>query len=89
MEEKAKAVRTAIVLDFSLQSTQFYSDDPESHRLLPIDRIPQSADDWWGERLLRKGVPVEDIGFLAQVLNPIRNERLSAEDITRSGYLDV
>lgn len=89
IEEKARAVRDAIAIDFSLQSVPFYADDPESHKLLPIDQVPQSEDDWWAERLLRKGVPLEELEFLVQVLNPDPNERLSAEDIIRSGHLDV
>jgi hypothetical protein len=89
MEEKAKAVRNAIAMDFSLQSVPFYADDPESLKLLPANQVPQSEDDWWAERLLRKGVPVEELEFLVQVLNPDPNERLSAEDIIRSGHLDV
>jgi len=84
IEEKAKAVRNAIAQDLSLQSIPFYKDDPESRGLLPTDQAPQSEDDRWGERLLRKGVPAEDIEFLVEVLNPDPNERLSAEDIIRS-----
>jgi protein kinase len=78
-----------IAQDFSLKSIQFYTDDPESYKLLPTDQVLQCEHDWWGERLLRKGVPAEDIEFLAQVLNPDPNERLSAEDIIRSGYLEL
>lgn len=82
-------MRDAIAHDFSLRSIPFYTDDPESRKLLSTHQVPQSEDDWWGERLLRKGTPAEDIEFLVKVLNPDPNERLSAEDIIRSGYLEV
>jgi hypothetical protein len=78
-----------IARDFLLHLIPFYTDDKESLKLLPSKILPQSDDNWWGERLLRKGVLPEDIEFLVQVLNPDPNERLSAEDIIPSGYLEV
>lgn len=82
-------MRSMIAQDFSLQSLKFYTDNPESSKLLPTYQHIQSEDDWWGERLLRKGVAVEDIEFLIPVLNPDPNERLSAEDIIRNEYLEI
>jgi hypothetical protein len=78
-----------IACDFSLHSIPFYTDDQESLKLLPSNNLPQSDDDWWGERLLRKGVLAEDIEFLVQVLNPDPTQRVSAEDIIRSSYLEI
>ena len=88
IEEKTKTVRDAIVRDFSLQSIPFYTDDAESCKLLPSEPKLQSDDDWWCERLLRKGVPAEEVAFLIEVLVPDPTERLSAEEIIQSGYLD-
>jgi hypothetical protein len=56
--------------DFSLHLMPFYTDDQESLKLLPRKILPQSEDDSWCARLLRKGVLPEDIEFLAQILNP-------------------
>lgn len=89
LKEKAKAVRDAIAEDFSLQCVQFYQDDADSHKLLPIGQMPRRENDGWGERLLRKGVSPEDIQFLVQVLNPDPSERPGAAKILRTGYLDV
>jgi hypothetical protein len=88
LEEKTKTVRDAIARDFSLHSVPFYANDPESCKLLPSEPKLSDDDDWWCERLLRKGVPVGEIAFLVEVLVPDPNERLSAEEIIRSEYLD-
>lgn len=78
-----------IAWDLSSKSIPFSTDGPESYKLLPIDQVLRCEDDWWGGRLLRKGVPAEDIQFLVQVLDPDPNERLSAEDIVHNGCLEL
>ncbi len=78
-----------MALDFSLHSVPFYTDDPKSCKPLPNDTVLRAENDWWGDRLLRKGVDAKDVEFLVQVLNPDPNERLSAEDIIRSEYLEI
>jgi hypothetical protein len=88
LKETTKAVRDAIAQDFSLHLIPFYANDPESCKLLPSEPKLPGDDDWWCERLLRKGVPVREIAFLVEVLVPDPTERLSAEEIIRSGYLD-
>jgi hypothetical protein len=55
---------------------------------MPTDQTPLNEETWWGARLQAKAVPGEDISFLAKVLDPDPKERLSAEEIIRSGYLD-
>ncbi|KAF2436215.1 kinase-like protein [Tothia fuscella] len=89
MEEKTDAVRGMIAQDFDLKSLPFYTDDARSSKLLPTDQPPQKEEDWWGERLLRKGVAAEEIAFLINVLDPDPRERPSAEEIIRSGYLEI
>jgi male germ cell-associated kinase len=88
LEEKSKAVRERIAQDFSLKSIPFYRDDSQSYILLSDIPELQSDDDLWCNILVRKGVPVEEIAFLADVLIPDPTERLSAKEIIRSGYLD-
>jgi protein kinase len=88
LKQKAEAVRNALAQDFSLHTIPFYTDDPESPKLLPTDQL-QDENNWWGERLFQKGVPAEEIAFLAEVLNPDPNQRPSAADIMHYGILDA
>jgi protein kinase len=88
IDERNKAVRDPMAVDFSLAEVPFYVDNAECRKLLPTGLAPPNEETWFGARLHAKGVPEEDIAFLVEILNPDPNERLSAEEIIRSGYLD-
>jgi len=87
LEDKEKAVRTAIAYDFNLHEIPLYAEDERSRALLPPK--DKGEDDHWSYRLYRKGVQMDDIEFLLQILNPVPNERWTAADISRCGYLDI
>lgn len=72
-----------------MKSIRLYTDSPENNILLPTNQVPQSDDNWWGKRLLQKGIAAEDVEFLVRVLDPDPNKRLSAADLIGSGYLEV
>jgi protein kinase len=88
MEEKASAVREAIAHDFALPSVPFYSEHEETKKLLPPANSVDD-NDWWGEKLYRKGISPEDLQFLVNVLHPDPSERATAAEIVRSGYLEI
>jgi len=86
LEEKAKAVRDAIAVDFDLHSHSLYAEDPKGRALLPPPQ-PEMAYKW-AEAMMDKGVAEEDIQFLANTLNPLPGARFTTVEIMESGYLD-
>lgn len=86
LEEKTKAVRDRIAIDFNLASVPFYSEDEQSAKLLPE---PQPEEAYlWANNLVENGVAGEDVQFLAEVLHPDPDARLDVREILESGYLD-
>ena len=82
-------VRTAMAFDFELHSIPYYADDEQSWTLLPPKDDYRIDSERWVERLLCKGVAVDDVDFLFHILNPDPAERWTAEDIVSCGYLEV
>ena len=89
LEDKAQAVRTAMVFDFNLHSIPYYAEDEQSRILLPSKDKSSADSEDWVERLFRKGIAADDVEFLFQVLNPDPAERWTAKDIVSCGYLEV
>jgi hypothetical protein len=89
MEEETRAVRDNMANEFLLHEIPYYSEDKRVAKLLPLESEKRNSLDWWGEKLLQKGVAAQDIEFLVQVLNPDARERWTAADIAKSGYLEV
>jgi hypothetical protein len=87
LKDKEKALRTAIAYDFNLHKIPLYAEDEQSQALLP-PKDKRRKDDWI-YRLCDKGLGVNDIQFLFQILNPVPNERWTAGEIAGCGYLDT
>lgn len=87
LDEKTKAARDAMAVDFDLHSLPLYADDAKSQAMLPPAR-PEMAYKW-AEAMMAKGVSGEDIQFLANTLNPLPGARFTTVEILESGYLDV
>jgi hypothetical protein len=86
LEERTKAVRDQLAIDFYLGSVPMYAEDEQCAALLPI---PQPEEAYmWANSMVEKGVLGEDIQFLVGVLNPDPNARLTVREILESGYLD-
>lgn len=86
LDDRTKAARDAIAVDFDLHSLPLYADDAKSRAMLPPAR-PEMAYKW-AEAMMAKGVPGEDIQFLANTLNPLPKARFTTVEILESGYLD-
>ena len=89
LEVKAQTVRTAMAFDFNLHSIPCYAEDEQSRALLPSKDESSADSEGWAERLLRKGIAVDDVEFLFRVLNPDPAERWTAEDIVSCRYLEI
>lgn len=87
LQQAAQTVRAAIAHDFDLFNCALYQDDQECLADVPR-KVPDSKREHWTAKLLRKGVPEEDVSFVFTILNPDPRERWTAEDIIRSGFLD-
>ncbi|KAK2768252.1 hypothetical protein FQN54_000104 [Arachnomyces sp. PD_36] len=87
LEEKTTAVRNKLAIDFDLASVPMYSQDEQCAKLLP----PPQPDEayMWANTMVEKGVAGEDIQFLAGVLNPDPDARLTVREILESGYLET
>ncbi|KAK2764817.1 hypothetical protein FQN53_006945 [Emmonsiellopsis sp. PD_33] len=86
LEDKTKAIRNKLAIDFDLASVPFYAEDKECTKMLPS---PQPEEAYmWANDMVEKGVAGEDIQFLVGVLNPDPNARLTVSEILESGYLD-
>ncbi|KKZ66080.1 hypothetical protein EMCG_08145 [[Emmonsia] crescens] len=86
LEDKTKAVRDKLAIDFDLASIPFYAEDKECAEKLPS---PQPEEAYmWANDMVEKGVAGEDIQFLVGVLNPDPNARLTVPEILESGYLE-
>ncbi len=85
LEEKIKAVRDAMAVDFDLHSHPMYAEHPAAHAMLPPPQ-PEMAYQW-AEAMMEKGVAEEDIQFLANTLSPLPGARFTAAEIIESGYL--
>ncbi|KAK2830997.1 hypothetical protein FQN49_007106 [Arthroderma sp. PD_2] len=86
LREKSKAVRNTLAIDFDLASIPFYADDEQCAKLLP----PPQPDEayMWANTMVENGVAGEDIQFLATVLNPDPDARLTVREVLESGYLE-
>jgi len=67
----------------------YYAEDEHSRHFLPRQKVELKDEAWWGEKLLQKGIALEDVEFLVQVLHPDPTQRPTAEDIIRSNFLEV
>lgn len=86
-DEKTKAARDAIAVDFELHALPLYADDAKSQAMLPPAR-PEMAYKW-AATMIDKGVPQEDLRFLANTMNPLPGARFTTVEILESGYLDI
>ncbi|KAK4241399.1 protein kinase [Achaetomium macrosporum] len=86
-EEKIKAVRDALAIDFELHSLPFYTEDARARELLPPPQAEQAYK--WTEDMFDKGIAQEDIQFLANVLNPLPRARDTTVEILESRYLEI
>lgn len=87
LEDKTKAVRDKLAIDFDLASIPFYAEDKECTKILPSPR-PEEAY-MWANDMVEKGISGEDIQFLVGVLNPDPNARLMAPEILESGIWNI
>ncbi len=87
LDEKTRATRDAMAVDFDLHSLPLYADDAKAHAMLPPAR-PEMAYKW-AEAMMAKGIPGEDIQLLANTLNPLPGARFTTVEILESGYLDL
>ncbi len=85
LDEKTKAARDAMAVDFDLHSLALYADDAKSQAMLPPPR-PEMAYKW-AEAMMAKGFSGEDIQFRANTLNPLPGARFTTVEILESGYL--
>lgn len=86
LEEKRKAVRDKLEIDFDLASVHLYAEDKQCAELLP----PPSPEEayMWANDMVEKGVAGEDIQFLVEVLHTDPEARLTVREILESGYLE-
>ncbi|TQN71775.1 Mitogen-activated protein kinase 8 [Colletotrichum shisoi] len=87
LEEKTRAVRDGLAVDFDLHSVPFYARDERCRALLPPPRPDEAY--MWANSMVEKGVSGEDIQFLVEVLHPDPACRLSVREILESGYFEV
>jgi hypothetical protein len=87
LEEKTKAARDAVAIDFELHSLPFYVEDAKSRAMLPPPQPDKAYK--WAEAMMDKGVAGEDIQFLANTLNPLPGARFTTVEILESGYLEI
>jgi hypothetical protein len=85
LEEKTEAIRDKLAVDFDLVSVPFYAEDEQCAQMLPPAQ-PEEAY-MWANSMVEKGVAGEDVQFLAGVLNPDPEARLTVREILESGYL--
>lgn len=86
LEDRAKAIRDKLAVDFDLASVLFYAEDEGCSKCLPS---PQPGKTYmWANDMFEKGVAGEDILFLVEVLHPDPNARLTVREILESGYLE-
>lgn len=86
LEDKTRAVRDKLAIDFDLASVPFYAEDRECAKRLPS---PQPEEAYmWANDMIEKGVAHEDIQFLVGVLHLDPNARLTVREILESGYLE-
>ena len=85
MEDKTKAARGTMAIDFDLHSIPFDAEDVNCRDLLPPSKL--EAAYMWANRIVENGVSGEDIQFLA--LNPHRDARLTTQEIIEPGYLEI
>ncbi|RMJ27388.1 STYKc [Aspergillus sp. HF37] len=89
LDEKTKAIRDKLAIDFDLVTVPFYAEDEQCAQLLP----PAQPEEAYmrATSMVEKGVASEDsIQFLAGVLNPDPGARLTVREILEileSGYL--
>lgn len=90
LAQKSETIRKALARDFHLCSEPFYTKNEASRLLLPYKESEdgEAQQDVWSERLHKKGVPLEDLEFLFQILNPNPLQRWTAREIISCGYLD-
>lgn len=88
-EEKKSALRKAIAHDFELDTIPFYTEDETCRAMLPPPRDTGRQYEHWAKRLIDKGIPNEEVGFLYQVLNPDPTQRWTARDILETGLLET
>lgn len=76
-----------MVYDFDLPHCPYYQEELQCIK----SAIPESTEkkEPWATKMLREGVPVDEVSFVFTVLNPDPVERWTAEDIIRSGFLDA
>ncbi|KAI1938655.1 hypothetical protein LOZ66_003458 [Ophidiomyces ophidiicola] len=87
LQDKTKAVRDQLAIDFDLASVPFHADDKQC-----VDKLPEPQPDkayLWANDMVEMGIAGEDIQFLIGVLNPNPNARLTVREILESGYLEV
>lgn len=89
LEDKAQAVREAISFDFDLHSILLYATNEQGQIGLRPKNDSGVTNEQWAERLFRKSVPVDDIAFLCEVLNPDPEARWTAPEIIATGYLEI
>ncbi|KAK4146243.1 uncharacterized protein C8A04DRAFT_26061 [Dichotomopilus funicola] len=87
LNEKTKAARDTMAVDFDLHSLPLYADDAQSQAMLPPARSEMAYK--WAEAMMDKGISQEDIQFLANALNPLPEARFTTVEILESGYLDI
>jgi hypothetical protein len=87
LEEKTRAARDTMAVDFDLHSQPWYAEDAKSRVMLPPAQPDKAYK--WAETMMEKGISGEDIQFLANVLNPLPYARFTTMEILESGYLEV
>lgn len=86
LEEKTRAVRDKLAVDFDLHSVPCYAEDPQCRAMLPPP-LPDEAY-MWANDMVEKGVAGEDIQFLVEVLHPDPACRLNIKEILESGFFE-
>lgn len=71
LEDRAKAIRDNLAVDFDLASVPFYSEDEGCSKCLPSPQPEKVC--MWANDMFEKGVAGEDIQFLVEVLHPDPN----------------
>lgn len=86
LEDKTKTVRDTLAVDFGLHQLPYYTEDEQSSKLLPP---PKPEEEYmWADTMIKKGIAIEDVQFLAGVLNPDPNTRLNPRQILETGHLE-
>ncbi|CCF35287.1 hypothetical protein CH063_07107 [Colletotrichum higginsianum] len=87
LEEKTRAVRDRLAVDFDLHSVPFYAHDEKCRALLPPPRPDEAY--MWANSMVEKGVSGEDIQFLVEVLHPDPACRLNVREVLESGHFEL